>query len=73
MFTSKFTIGIIGDSNTKCHNASTLSTTESGGNIGAKCVNDSSCLYGKCANSLCIAPSLSCPSKLPGKYLQHVQ
>ena len=72
-FTFKISVGIIGDSNSKCHNASALSTTENGGNIGAKCVNDNSCLYGKCRNSLCVAPLLSCPSKTPGKYLQHAQ
>ena len=55
--------GIVGDSNAQCFNSK-----DTTGNTGSQCTYDADCLYGQCANRLCVAPALSCQSSAPGMY-----
>ena len=66
-FLSLSILGVIGDSNTKCHNATAPSKSGTGGTVSSSCVSDSQCLYEKCRNNVCVAPALACPTNIPGK------
>ena len=56
--------GIIGDSNTKCLNATSSPSLAAA--VGASCLSDSQCRYGLCTNNVCTAPKLLCPSSVVG-------
>ena len=60
------TLGVIGDSNVICRNASSGTL----GVIGSPCTISSDCLYGQCTNNVCSAPNLQCPTSILGKSLQ---
>jgi hypothetical protein len=55
--------GVVGDSNTKCHNVSEVLISE----VGAPCVLDSDCLYGQCIQEVCAAPTLTCANQCSGR------
>ena len=66
------TLGVIGDSNTKCINLpSSLSSDQSAkrGEIGSRCEVADDCMYGSCTGNVCVAPALLCPSNSTGWYL----
>ena len=65
-----FIVGIIGDSNTLCYNATASKTgPKTGGAIGTACTTASNCLYGLCTNNICSAPPLTCPTVSVGAYI----
>ena len=58
--------GVIGDSNTKCLNGTTSLIPGTGGKVGSRCTTASNCLFNYCANNVCSAPLLLCPSSVIG-------
>ena len=60
-------LGVIGDSNVICRNASSSAY----GAIGSPCTINSDCLYGQCTNNVCTAPILQCPTSILGKSPEH--
>ena len=59
------TAGMPGDSNTKCHNFSSLlsGTVKT---VGSQCTTNKDCMYNLCAENVCSAPPLTCPTSIPG-------
>jgi hypothetical protein len=52
-------IGVVGPSNTACHNESEVSDL---GDLGDPCDNGADCKYGFCDEGVCAAEPLTCPS-----------
>lgn len=57
--------GVVGDSNSKCSNVSTLFASGQSGQLGSTCVVDSDCILGFCSGLVCSAPFKQCPSNTP--------
>ena len=61
-------LGLVGDSNTLCHDPSVvLSGPSTVGAIGSVCNTGLNCLYGSCVKNICVAPPLLCPTVVHGK------
>jgi hypothetical protein len=60
-------LGITGDSNTNCYNATAIKVTS-----GGACLSNSDCQYDSCIIGVCVAPALACPSNQTGEILYFV-
>ena len=56
----------------RCYNASALAVPGSVGAIGASCTGGDKCTYGLCTSSVCVAPTLACPTNTPGRRFLHL-
>ena len=68
-----FTLGVVIDSNAPCYNSTVLSGSLFGRAVGSSCIGDNNCLYNKCVNKICVAPTLPCPSNSTGNHLNLYQ
>ena len=65
-------LGVVGDSNTKCHAVNNTSPGLTvGGTDGTYCTSGGTCLYGLCLGNVCSAPRLTCPTIALGKKVRY--